>query len=200
MFSGIIESLGQVEKVESDGSNLHFYISCDFIDEVYIDQSIAHDGVCLTVVEIILEKALYKITAIEETLHLTSLKNWEIGTLVNIERCLKAGDRLDGHFVQGHVDTTTRCIDIEEREGSWYFSFELGDKYKSLVVNKGSITINGISLTAILDEVNNAVKVAIIPYTFEHTNFKRLRKGDIVNLEFDILGKYVLRAMEVRNI
>ena len=195
MFSGIIESLGKVVEIKESGSNFDFYIQCNFIDEVYIDQSIAHDGVCLTVVDINLTAKTYKVTAIKETLNLTSLKSWNINKLVNLERCLKVDARLDGHFVQGHVDMVTLCKDVETLDGSWYFTFDLPVEHKALVVNKGSIAVNGTSLTVILDDENHAFKVAIIPYTFEHTNFHSIKTGDLVNIEFDVLGKYVQRIM-----
>lgn len=199
MFSGIIESLGHVEKIDNIGSNINLTIRCNFIEEVYIDQSIAHDGICLTVVKIDVPQNSYLVTAVAETIKLTSLKYWRIGHLVNLERCLKANARLDGHFVQGHVDTITQCTNIQLLDGSWYFSFHLPPAYKTLVVNKGSIAVNGTSLTVILDDTNEAFKIAIIPYTFEHTNFKEIEVGSYVNIEFDILGKYILRHTEFLN-
>lgn len=200
MFSGIIESLGKVVKIESQGSNLHLTIRCNFIEEIYIDQSIAHNGICLTVVNIDSLENNYTVTAVEETIKLTSIKYWKIGDSVNLERCLKANARLDGHFVQGHVDTTTHCTSIEMLDGSWYFSFYLPASFKTLVVNKGSIAINGTSLTVILDDENDAFKIAIIPYTFEHTNFKEMSVGSFVNVEFDILGKYILRHTQFKSL
>ncbi len=199
MFSGIIESLGQVEKIEIIGSNINLTVSCNFIEEVYIDQSIAHDGICLTVVHIDVPQKSYTVTAVEETIKLTSISHWSVGHLVNLERCLKANARLDGHFVQGHVDTITHCTNIQLLDGSWYFTFHLPPAFKTLVVNKGSIAINGTSLTVILDDENEAFKIAIIPYTFEHTNFKEIKIGSFVNIEFDILGKYILRHSEFLN-
>lgn len=194
MFTGIIESLAEVKDIKIEGTNYHFYLSSALIPELYIDQSIAHNGVCLTVVEI--TNDYYKVTAIEETINKTNLANLKKGSKVNLERCMTADKRLDGHFVQGHVDTTTTCMSIKEADGSWYFKFKLPKAYQSLVVDKGSITINGTSLTLILD--GDDFKVAIIPYTYEHTNFSSLKEGDQVNIEFDILGKYVKRIMDFR--
>ena len=199
MFSGIVETLGQIKKIETIGSNINITISCNFIEEVYVDQSIAHDGICLTVVEIDTVQKTYTITAVEETINLTTIKNWRIDQTINLERCLKANARLDGHFVQGHVDTITKCTNIQMLDGSWYFSFHLPSSFKTLVVNKGSIAINGTSLTVILDDENEAFKIAIIPYTFEHTNFNKISIGSFVNVEFDILGKYILRHTQLKS-
>lgn len=200
MFSGIIESFAEVVHIEKEGSNVHFTLTNPFQKEIYIDQSIAHNGCCLTIVEIDAAYIWYKVTAVKETLEKTNLSSWQVGTRVNIERCIKADSRIDGHFVQGHVDTTSACLDVTDEDGSWYFTFELPDPYKHLIVDKGSIAINGTSLTAILDKENeNVFKVAIIPYTYEHTNFHQLKAGMTVNLEFDILGKYVARMRGDRN-
>lgn len=192
MFTGIIESLGEVSKIEHEGDNVHFTIKTALAKESYIDQSIAHNGVCLTVVHI--EDDSYVVTAIKETLDVSNLKDWKVGSLVNLERCMLPNTRLDGHFVQGHVDTTTTCINVESLDGSWYFTFELKDEFKTLLVHKGSVSINGTSLTVILptDDADH-FKVAIIPYTYEHTSFKAIQPGSLVNIEFDILGKYIAR-------
>jgi len=193
MFSGIIEHLGTVKKLESEGTNLHLYMQANFGEALYIDQSIAHNGVCLTIVELFDDG--YKVTAIEETLKLTNLGSLKIGELVNIERCITPNKLLDGHLVQGHVDSTAQIIDIKTMDGSWYFSFSLDAQNANLVVSKGSITVNGVSLTVVEPSLET-FKVAIIPYTFEHTNFHQFKIGDTVNLEFDIIGKYVVRQME----
>ncbi|MCB9327830.1 MAG: riboflavin synthase [Lewinellaceae bacterium] len=195
MFTGIIEYTAEVTKILVENGNIHFSFRSPFINEFYIDQSIAHNGVCLTVVSIVDNE--YTVTAIEETLNKTNLKHWKIGSRINIERCLTNNKRLDGHFVQGHVDTTTQCTKISEADGSWYYEFTLPSEFAELVVDKGSICINGVSLTVILNS-ENTFQVAIIPYTYEHTNFGKLNVGDTVNLEFDILGKYVSRILKLR--
>ena len=198
MFSGIIEKTARVLAIESDGSNRHFTLENPFGNEVYIDQSIAHNGTCLTLVAINEDNKHYTVTAVKETLDKTNLGSWQTGTLVNIERCIRADARMDGHFVQGHVDITSECLNVEDEDGSWRFTFALPADYRHLVVDKGSIAINGTSLTVILDKKRPDVfQVAIIPYTYEHTNFHTLQKGDKVNLEFDILGKYMSRFVEV---
>lgn len=198
MFSGIIEKKAKVLAVETEGTNHHFTIENPYGNEVYIDQSIAHNGTCLTVVEIDALYSWYKVTAVKETLDKTNLGSWQQGTLVNLERCIKADARMDGHFVQGHVDLTTRCTEISDENGSWRFTFELPGSHRHLVVDKGSIAINGTSLTVILVPDNEAVfQVAIIPFTYEFTNFHTLKVDDIVNIEFDILGKYMSRFVEV---
>lgn len=198
MFSGIIEKTARVLAIESDGSNRHFTLENPFGDEVYIDQSIAHNGTCLTLVAIDGDNKHYTVTAVKETLDKTNLGSWQTGTLVNIERCIRADARMDGHFVQGHVDITSHCLNVEDEDGSWRFTFALPADYRHLVVDKGSIAINGTSLTVILDKKRpDLFQVAIIPYTYEHTNFHTLQKGDKVNLEFDILGKYMSRFVEV---
>lgn len=193
MFTGIIESKGQVIEIETKGTNQTLTILSEIANEVQIDQSISHNGVCLTVVEI--EDQTYKVTVIEETLNRSNLGSLKIGDYLNLERAMKANSRLDGHLVQGHVDATCICTQVEEREGSWYFSFEYQAEHHHLLVDKGSVCINGVSLTVIHPH-QNQFQVAIIPYTFEHTNFNTLKKGDRVNIEFDILGKYISRYME----
>ncbi len=199
MFSGIIESTGIVHHIESDKSNIVFEIKHDFEDELYIDQSIAHNGCCLTLIAIDKDNRTYKVTAIDETLSKTNLGQWQVGTKVNLERCIKANARLDGHFVQGHIDTVTLCTKVEDKNGSWLFTFELPRPYFHLVVDKGSIAINGTSLTLILDDgLPNHFQVAIIPYTYEHTNFSQLKAGQLVNVEFDVLGKYIARLARIQ--
>lgn len=190
MFSGIIEALGSISDIKKEKSNIHFTIQCPFTNELKIDQSVAHNGVCLTVVDI--HSNGYVVTAIDETLKRTNLGSWEIGTEVNLERCLQIGDRIDGHMVQGHIDTKATCIEVIDHSGSWEYVFEYPPQADHVTVEKGSITVNGVSLTVVRSE-NNLFSVAIIPYTYEHTNFKHLQKGDHVNLEFDIIGKYVAR-------
>ncbi len=193
MFSGIIESLGEVKDIIEEGTNLHFEIYSPFSDELYIDQSIAHNGVCMTVIK--LEEGTYTVTAIEETLNLTNLNELKIGDKVNLERCVKANMRMDGHIVQGHVDAMAKVSNIEERDGSWYFHFNYDPKHSKLLVSKGSVTVNGVSLT-LVNPQSGSFAVAIIPYTYEHTNFHTLKIGDRVNLEFDIIGKYVARYLD----
>lgn len=193
MFTGIVEALGKVKAIEKEGTNIHFTIQAAFTDELQIDQSVAHDGVCLTVVEINNDQS-YKVTAIRETLQRTVLSEWQPETIVNLERCVKLGDRLDGHLVQGHVDITGTCTKIEDFEGSIKFHFEYDALH--LTVEKGSVTINGVSLT-VVDSGISTFSVCIIPYTLEHTNFKSLATGSKVNLEFDIIGKYFQKQFQV---
>lgn len=188
MFTGIIEGIAILEGVKEEGTNKHFTFSCDFTSELKIDQSLAHNGVCLTVVNINLNQ--YTVTAIEETLNKTNLNSLRIGSLVNIERCMPANGRFDGHIVQGHVDTTAECLSVEDLNGSWKYTFVHQVDNKFLTVEKGSITINGVSLT-VVDSKENSFSVCIIPYTYYHTNFKSVLPGHIVNLEFDIIGKYI---------
>lgn len=198
MFTGIIEKLGQIKDIQQENSNYHFTIASNLENELYIDQSVAHNGVCLTVVEI--NDDSYVVTAIKETMIKSNLGVLKIGDEVNLERAAVSGQtRMDGHMVQGHVDGITTCSGIKDENGSWYFTFELSDQNKALVVDKGSITVNGVSLT-VVNPINNEFSVAIIPYTYEHTNFKNLKVGDPVNLEFDIIGKYVQRYLENINI
>lgn len=197
MFSGIIESIATVQKIEKDGGSVHLTMSSSFTDELHIDQSVAHNGVCLTVVAI--DGDCYTVTAIAETLSKTNLGEFKVGDEVNLERSMRPDKLLDGHIVQGHVDTTARCISIKEEDGSWYFTFKYmpQDKGGYVTVEKGSVTVNGVSLTVCESKLNE-FSVAIIPYTFEHTNFHNFKVGSIVNLEFDIIGKYIARFMEVR--
>ena len=193
MFTGIIEELGSVKKVEKNKGNIHLTIEAKFTPELRIDQSVAHNGVCLTVISIIDNQ--YSVIAINETLKKTNLGNILPGDKINLERCMKLGDRLDGHIVQGHIDLTANCTKIETLDGSWIFKFKYSKKSSTeTTVEKGSITINGISLT-VVDSKESEFSVCIIPYTFENTSFKYLKEGDQVNIEFDIIGKYVARMM-----
>lgn len=193
MFTGIIEAIGKIESVERDGDNFHYKISSPISDELKVDQSVAHEGACLTVTR--LEKGAHWVTAVKETLDKTNLGQWKAGKMVNLERSMKLGDRLDGHIVQGHVDATGECLTVIEENGSWRFRFSYPGSFASLIVPKGSICINGTSLTAIAPG-KAQFEVAIIPFTYEHTTFQDIKPGDKVNLEFDILGKYLARRME----
>lgn len=191
MFTGIIEALGTVEAIRKEGENIHFTISSPFTHELKIDQSVAHNGCCLTVVEITNDQ--YVVTAILETLVKTNLGAWAVGTKVNLERCMIMNGRLDGHIVQGHVDTTAECIGIEDQDGSWKFTFRYNSS--DVTVEKGSVTVNGTSLT-VVDSKTQEFSVCIIPFTLEHTNFHTLKIGDRINLEFDIIGKYVAKILQ----
>lgn len=194
MFTGIIETIAVVEKKEFNGSNIDFYLSASIASDLKIDQSVSHNGVCLTVVGI--QGNSYCVTAIKETLDKSNLKNIQIGDKVNLERCMIANGRIDGHLVQGHVDSTARCITIDKEEGSVLFTFEILPEFAHLIVEKGSICLNGISLT-IFNVGSMKFSVAIIPYTFEHTNIHGIKVGDEVNIEFDIIGKYLSRYKEL---
>ncbi|MDY7396002.1 riboflavin synthase [Aureibaculum sp. 2210JD6-5] len=193
MFTGIIESIGEIITLEREKTNLNITIKSKLINELKIDQSIAHNGVCLTVVDI--NKDTYTVTAINETLSKTNLNLLKVNDKINLERAMKLGDRLDGHIVQGHVDQTGKCIAIEEKNGSWIFTFEYQENKDNLTIEKGSITINGVSLT-VVNSLKNRFSVAIIPYTYNHTNFGTIRINDMVNLEFDVIGKYVARLIK----
>lgn len=195
MFTGIIESLGKVVATEKAGSNLSFWVTSPLSDELKVDQSVSHDGVCLTVEA--LKAGMHRVTAIEETLRKTNLGNWTAGTEVNIERCMLMNGRLDGHIVQGHADCTATCTERKELAGSWEFRFRFPPEFASLVIEKGSIAVNGTSLTC-FNVSKDSFTVAIIPYTFEHTSIRHVTEGGIVNIEFDILGKYVQRQIDVR--
>ena len=195
MFTGIIEILGTVTKLENKGGNLHITVSSSFTQELKIDQSVAHNGVCLTVVAI--DENTYSVTAIEETLQKTNLNVLNVGCLVNLERAMIMGSRLDGHIVQGHIDQTGICIDIEKKDGSWIFTFEYDSTSNNITIEKGSITIDGTSLT-VINSGKNTFSVAIIPYTYKNTRFNTYKIGAIVNLEFDVVGKYVVKMMEAR--
>ena len=196
MFTGIIESLGEIVDVSNEGGNVHFSIKSSLTSELKIDQSVAHNGVCLTVVNI--EEDVYTVTAIQETLLKTNLGMWRVGDAVNLERAMKLGDRLDGHIVQGHVDATAVCVVAEETDGSWHYRFEYDSSIPFFTIEKGSVTVNGVSLT-VVNAAYHSFSVAIIPYTFEHTTFKTLKKGDLVNLEFDVIGKYITQLQLRQN-
>ncbi|MFN8274853.1 MAG: riboflavin synthase [Flavobacteriaceae bacterium] len=193
MFTGIIETLGIVHLIKKNQDNLDITIQSSITHELKIDQSVAHNGVCLTVVA--LDKDLYTVTAIKETIEKTNMSSWQKGDIVNLERAMKLGDRLDGHIVQGHVDQTAQCIKIEQAGGSWYYTFEYDTVLGNITIEKGSITVNGVSLT-VVNSKDNGFSVAIIPYTHEHTNFKKFQVGTQVNLEFDVIGKYVSRLYQ----
>jgi riboflavin synthase len=193
MFTGIIEAMGKVVKVEAEGSNKHFYIDAPFTTELKIDQSVAHNGVCLTVVDIYGD-SVYRVTAIDETLKKSNLGLLQAGDYVNLERCMIMGARLDGHIVQGHVDQTAVCQSVEEQDGSWIYTFDYEENEGNVTVEKGSISVNGTSLTVIHSKPGS-FSVAIIPFTYENTVFKYIKPGSVVNLEFDIIGKYVARLM-----
>ncbi|HNP32827.1 MAG TPA: riboflavin synthase [Flavobacterium sp.] len=195
MFTGIIETLGIVKDLKKENGNLHITVSSTITNELKIDQSVAHNGVCLTVVAINNDE--YTVTAIKETILKTNLGDWKVGDLINIERAMKLGDRLDGHIVQGHVDQTGICKSIEEANGSWYFTFEYNKEMSNITIEKGSITVNGVSLT-VVNSKENEFSVAIIPYTYEHTNFKNFKIGTKINLEFDVVGKYVARLYALK--
>ncbi|MDX5423296.1 MAG: riboflavin synthase [Hymenobacteraceae bacterium] len=193
MFTGIIEALGQVKDIRGENANKHFTLSSPFTNELKIDQSVAHNGVCLTVVEIHGDD--YTVTAIDETLQKTNLNDLQVGDEVNLERCMQANGRFDGHIVQGHVDQTAVCESVTDEQGSWLFTFRYDASKGNVTVEKGSICINGISLT-VVNSREDAFSVAIIPYTMEHTNLKHVKPGTRVNLEFDIIGKYVARLLK----
>ena len=192
MFTGIIETFGRVEKIERENSNINFTFSSSITSELKVDQSLSHNGVCLTVVKIIDKN--YVVTAIEETLKRTNLGALGLGDMVNLERCMPANGRFDGHIVQGPIDTTAKCLEINNLNGSWVFVFEYEKNKNNITVEKGSVTINGVSLTVVNSE-ENIFSVCIIPFTFEHTNFNKLQLGSIVNLEFDIIGKYLKKLL-----
>jgi riboflavin synthase len=194
MFTGIIETTGIVADVVHEGSNIDFRIQCNITHELKIDQSVAHNGVCLTVVAI--DGDSYIVTAVAETIAKTNAANWKPGDIVNIERALKAGDRLDGHFVQGHVDATAACIEKQTLAGSWLYRFRFAPAFAPLVIEKGSICINGVSLT-VFNVGRDECTITIIPYTYTHTNFRQIEEGSVVNVEFDVLGKYFLRKSEL---
>jgi riboflavin synthase len=193
MFTGIIEVLGIVQSIRQEGSNKHFIIESPISSQLKIDQSVSHDGVCLTVVKV--ENGSHTVTAIDETLQKSNLGKRKVGDAINLERCMVANGRFDGHIVQGHVDQTGTVKSVKEANGSWLFDFEYDPSLGNVTVEKGSICVNGVSLTC-FNAINNGFTVAIIPYTYEHTNFKSLKAGDTVNLEFDIVGKYVKRLLE----
>ncbi len=197
MFTGIIEDIGTITSLKEENTNLHIKVKSNITSELKIDQSVSHNGVCLTVVEI--ENDEYTVTAIKETLDKTNLNTLQVEDRVNLERAMKLGDRLDGHIVQGHVDQTGICTNVKEENGSWVFTFEYDASLNNITIEKGSITINGTSLTVVNSKANS-FSVAIIPYTYEHTNFNTFKKGTIVNLEFDVLGKYVTKLASMNSI
>ncbi len=192
MFTGIIEELGEVVKIEKEGENVHISVKSGITNELKIDQSLAHNGVCLTVIDI--DADVYTVTAIKETLEKSNIGDLNTGSTVNLERAMLANGRFDGHVVQGHVDQTATCKSVEEQDGSWMFTFEYDQKNGNVTVEKGSITVNGVSLT-VVNSLDNQFSVCIIPYTKEHTTFNTLKTGDKINLEFDIVGKYVARLL-----
>lgn len=195
MFTGIIEAFGIVHSIEKQGTNTTFWISSPVSDELKIDQSVSHNGVCLTVVDV--KDGRHRVTAIEETLKKTNLSDWDEGILVNLERCMTLNGRIDGHIVQGHVDTTAVCVEKKDADGSWQFKFQFPDEFASLVIEKGSVSLNGISLT-IFNVASNSFSVAIIPYTYTHTNIQQVKEGSTVNIEFDMIGKYVNRILALQ--
>ncbi len=194
MFTGIIESVGIVKQIEKEGTNVHFTVTSAISEELKVDQSLAHNGVCLTVVEQLQNR--HVVTAVEETLKRSNLGRLQVGDALNLERAMLANARLDGHIVQGHVDATGICEKVEVVDGSWYYTFQYQPTLEHILVDKGSICINGVSLT-VVQPADNQFSVAIIPYTYEHTNFKQLQVGDTINLEFDILGKYIAKYMSI---
>ena len=193
MFTGIIESLGKIKSLTKEGDNLHIEVASELTPMLKIDQSVAHNGVCLTVVS--LTETSYVVTAIKETLDKTNIGQLKTGAVVNLERAMKLGDRLDGHIVQGHVDQTAICQEIKEQNGSWVFTFTYDSSLNNITIDKGSVTVNGVSLT-VVDSRANTFSVAIIPYTYAHTNFNTFEKNTMVNLEFDVIGKYVKRITQ----
>ena len=195
MFTGIIETLGKVQDIKNENTNVHISVQSAITHELKIDQSVAHNGVCLTVIAI--TNDVYTVTAIDETIKKTNLSFWKIGDSLNLERAMLLGSRLDGHIVQGHVDQIGVCIGVSETNGSWYYTFEYDANLNNITIEKGSITVNGVSLT-VVDSKPNQFSVAIIPYTYEHTNFKEFKVGTVINLEFDVIGKYVSRLYEIR--
>ena len=195
MFTGIIETLGIIKDLKKQDGNLHISVSSSILNELKIDQSVSHNGICLTVVAI--EDNYYTVTAIQETIDKTNIGNWEINDVVNLERAMKLGDRLDGHLVQGHVDQIGICKSIEDTNGSWLFTFEYDFSLHNITIEKGSITVNGVSLT-VVNSKSNEFSVAIIPYTYEHTNFNAFKIGTKVNLEFDVIGKYVSKLYSIK--
>ena len=190
MFTGIIESLGEIVEINEELDNIHFTVKSEISPELKIDQSLSHSGVCLTVIDI--EKNCHTVTAVKETLDKSALKNLKKGDVFNLERAMKMGGRLDGHLVQGHVDDIAKCKDVKMNEGSWIFTFSFNEKFKNLIIEKGSICINGVSLT-VFNVTNNSFDVTIIPYTYDNTNFNKINVGDIVNIEYDMIGKYLAR-------
>ena len=194
MFSGIVEETAKIVKIEQDRTNYHFFLTCSFADKLKIDQSVAHNGVCLTVVDIDRENKVYKVTAVQETLDKSNMGHLKPGDKVNVERSMTMDKLLDGHMVQGHVDQTAECIDIKESDGSWYFTFKYDRSKGNITVEKGSVSVNGVSLT-VVNSKDDQFSVAIIPFTYDVTNFHTFKVGTVVNLEFDIIGKYIQKIM-----
>ncbi len=195
MFTGIIESLGKIISIDNKGSNKSFWIESDLTPQIKIDESISHDGVCLTIEQ--MSSANYRVTAIKETIDKTTLANWKSGNIINLERSMLMNGRIDGHMVQGHVDGTANCTNKKELKGSWEFTFCFAKQFAALVIEKGSVCVNGVSLTS-FNVRKKKFTVAVIPYTFEHTNFSQIQKDSIVNIEFDLVGKYVNRAIDLK--
>jgi riboflavin synthase len=195
MFTGIIESTGTIKEIITTGTNKSFWVSSPLANDLKIDQSLSHSGVCLTVEEI--NNGMHRVTAIKETLLKTNLSTWTNNTVINLERCMQLNGRLDGHIVQGHVDCTVTCIEVTAKDGSWEYSFSFPAEFAAFIIEKGSVTVNGISLTC-FNVTHTCFTVAIIPYTFEHTNINSLKKDDIVNIEWDVIGKYVNRIHSLK--
>ena len=195
MFTGIIEDLGILKKIEKEEGNINFYFKSKLTQELKIDQSLSHNGVCLTVVSV--DNDIYKVTAIKETLDKSNLGELKVNSIVNLERAMKSNARLDGHYVQGHVDQIAKCLSVKETDGSWYYEFEYDNTLNNITIEKGSIAVNGVSLT-VIDSKLNGFSVAVIPYTYNNTNFKKIQRGDTVNIEFDMIGKYISKLMDNR--
>lgn len=195
MFTGIIEDLGILKKIEKEEGNINLYFKSKLTQELKIDQSLSHNGVCLTVVSV--DNDIYKVTAIKETLDKSNLGELKVNSIVNLERAMKSNSRLDGHYVQGHVDQIAKCLSVKETDGSWYYEFEYDNTLNNITIEKGSIAVNGVSLTVVNSKLNG-FSVAIIPYTYNNTNFKKIQRGDTVNIEFDMIGKYISKLMDNR--
>ena len=195
MFTGIIEDLGILKKIEKEEGNINLYFKSKLTQELKIDQSLSHNGVCLTVVSV--DNDIYKVTAIKETLDKSNLGELKVNSIVNLERAMKSNARLDGHYVQGHVDQIAKCLSVKETDGSWYYEFEYDNTLNNITIEKGSIAVNGVSLT-VIDSKLNGFSVAVIPYTYNNTNFKKIQRGDTVNIEFDMIGKYISKLMDNR--
>ena len=195
MFTGIIEDLGILKKIEKEKGNVNLYFKSKLTQELKIDQSLSHNGVCLTVVSV--DNDIYKVTAIKETLDKSNLGDLKVNSIVNLERAMKSNGRLDGHYVQGHVDQIAKCLNVKETDGSWYYEFEYDNTLNNITIEKGSIAVNGVSLT-VIDSKLNGFSVAVIPYTYNNTNFKKIQRGTTVNIEFDMIGKYISKLMDNR--
>ena len=195
MFTGIIEDLGILKKIEKEEGNINFSFKSKLTQELKIDQSLSHNGVCLTVVSV--DNDIYKVTAIKETLDKSNLGELKVNSIVNLERAMKSNGRLDGHYVQGHVDQIAKCLNVKETDGSWYYEFEYDNTLNNITIEKGSIAVNGVSLT-VIDSKLNGFSVAVIPYTYNNTNFKKIQRGTTVNIEFDMIGKYISKLMDNR--